>query len=296
MCWVIFIEARRPGEGCFATYWHAGELGESLAAALRHSEAELQLAEPRAQSVGAGPDEPPEDFLDVGDGLFAAKKVPCWSLSPEDSDFVLPTGVVFAEEGTPFDLEEVVEARSAGAEEDYCWAELVVDDRRLRDVFLAQFSHLPIADGLEIRTLGHWDDAGITQVWIGDREKFHGIYIWRFLEEHWPDLVDNGFIELAVYSRQTDSILRLTEHKTILFTAGSPAERDRFVQKSEELGYRETDPFRSIVNECVHYHYRPPESMSRSDLLAALESWGFREVDSWEETAQLLGDEGDPQT
>src|SRR5258706_10852598 len=85
------------------------------------------------------------------------------------------------------------------------------------DLYMSLVEQLPSADNLEVRVLDHFEDAGVTDVWLTSR--IDAKKILRFLDDHDEELFGNGHVELSVYVRAHRATLRLTEHKTIVWLA-----------------------------------------------------------------------------
>lgn len=154
------------------------------------------------------------------------------------------------------------------------------------DLFLGLLERLPVVDNLELRLMHHFDEAEHTEVWLSPR--IGGKRILRFLDAHERELIGSGAVELAVYARQEQSTLRLTEHKTVLFTSRELATSARTTKALLALGVR---PVASLVAlaQVPHFHYRPGGSKDRAALGKYLEKQRMRLVDRLDPAGASLG-------
>jgi hypothetical protein len=156
--------------------------------------------------------------------------------------------------------------------------EAQVGGDQLGEIFLELVERLPVADNLEVKVMGHHDDAGTTEVWLSPHLDVKRAI--RFLDDHDVELVDNGHVELSLYLRSERSTLRLTEHKTLLWLSEDPAAADRFVRWLGELEVPRA-PQLVTAADLVHFHYRPARSRPRGKLVDRLRRLRLRRVDSW---------------
>ena len=150
-------------------------------------------------------------------------------------------------------------------------------DDKLTDLFLGLLERLPSGDNLEIRVLGHFEDAGTTEVWLTSRVNSKKII--RFIDDHDVELIGNGHLELSVYVRSHKATLRLTEHKTVVWIAEERALETEVTGWMPELGVPRSDKL-VTVREGAHFHYRPAKSRDRKKLLEELFRQRLRKVDT----------------
>jgi hypothetical protein len=154
--------------------------------------------------------------------------------------------------------------------------EVQVGAAELGEVFLGWVEKLPYADNLEVRLLHHFEDHGTTEVWLTPRIGVKQII--RFLDAHDRELIDNGFVELAVYLRKEGSTLRLTEHKTLEWISVDPSTVARTEQTLKSLGVRRLDELVRF-SATPHFHVRQPGSKDRASLGKYLLKQRLRLVD-----------------
>jgi hypothetical protein len=154
--------------------------------------------------------------------------------------------------------------------------EAQVEQAQLTDMFLGLLERLPVADNLEVRVLHHFEDQAVTEVWLTPRTGVKQML--RFLDDQDRDLLDSGYVELAVYLRNERSTLRLTEHKTVVWTSADPATEARTCAGLVALRV----PSRSqltLVSSVPHFHTRPEGSRDRAALIKVLQKQRMRMVD-----------------
>lgn len=154
--------------------------------------------------------------------------------------------------------------------------EAQVEGGEVGEAFLGWIEQLPTADNLEVRLLHHFEERGQTEVWLTPRIGVKQIL--RFLDAHDRELIDNGLVELAVYLRKEGSTLRLTEHKTLLWTSTDPATLARCEKTLAGLGLSPIDPLVSLA-AAPHFHFRPGGTRDRDALAKYLHKQRMRVVD-----------------
>jgi hypothetical protein len=154
--------------------------------------------------------------------------------------------------------------------------EALTDAENLVDLYLGLIERLPSADNLEIRLLDHFEDAGVTNVWLTSRVNAKAIL--RFLDDHDVDILENGHVEVSVYVRAHKATLRLTEHKTVVWLADARALETEMIQWLGELHVPRVDSL-VTVNSVTHFHYRPAKSRDRKKLGEQLYRQRLRVVD-----------------
>jgi hypothetical protein len=155
--------------------------------------------------------------------------------------------------------------------------EAQTDGDHLVDLFLGVIERLPSADNLEVRLLDHFEDAGVTNVWLTSRVNAKSIL--RFLDDHDVDVLANGHLEVNVYVRAHKATLRLTEHKTVVWLAEDRALDKEMRTWFGELGVPRVDSL-VTVNRAAHFHYRPAKSRNRKKLAEELYRQRLRVVDT----------------
>ncbi len=154
----------------------------------------------------------------------------------------------------------------------------------LGEAFLGWIEKLPTADNLEVRLLHYFEEKAQTEVWLTPRIGVKQVL--RFLDAHDRELIDNGFVELAVYLRQEGSTLRLTEHKTLVWTSFDDSTVARTEQTLAALGVRRADKLFELSPS--HFHSRPAGTRPREALGKYLYKQRLRMVDRLDEQGHSL--------
>lgn len=163
--------------------------------------------------------------------------------------------------------------------------EAQVGGAALAETFLGWVERLPAADNLEVRLLHHFEDAGTTEVWLTPRVVVKQVL--RFLDAQDRELIDNGFVELAIYLRKEQSTLRLTEHKTLEWTSYDLASIARSEKALAELGIPKLEALVRAA-ELPHFHLRPAGTKDRAGLSKLLGKLRMRVVDRLDKLGHSL--------
>ncbi|HVJ20069.1 MAG TPA: hypothetical protein VM686_31865, partial [Polyangiaceae bacterium] len=230
-----------------------------------------------------GDDEVPEDAIATGDAnLWCARTLNTWKIVPTEAFFAFPKGVIPARSATDGELDpaQILEGYAFDQSDDDHELHVVVDGRRLWQVFRELFAALPSRDGLEVRLMHHWEDQENTQVFLA-HPSLTSTQMLAFLDTNAVDLIDNGGVELGIYCRREQCTLRLTEHKTIAFYAKPQAYVADLARVVGALSLIEREPLLSIAHRCAHFHYAPKSCTGRAQLVRRLEGARFRLVNEW---------------
>ena len=101
------------------------------------------------------------------------------------------------------------------------------------------------------------------------------------------ELIDNGFVELAIYLRKEQSTLRLTEHKTLEWTSYDAASIARSEKTLAALGIPKLEALVRAA-ELPHFHLRPAGTKDRAGLTKLLGKLRMRVVDRLDKHGQSL--------
>ena len=250
-------------------------LGEAVAAVTRAYPRRVVLAARRAPTVPLGES--------VGRSRTVLEVTP--DLALPSSRLHWPPGVLPELDALPA-LAAAAPGYVIHREPELAVIEAQVAAEQIVDVFLGVLERLPAMDNLEIRLMHHFDGAGQTDVWLSPR--IGGKRILRFLDAHERELIDSGAVELAVYVRSEQSTLRLTEHKTVLWTSRDLTTEARTIKALQALGVRAV-PTLVTVAQVPHFHYRAGGSKDRAALSKYLEKQRLKLVDRLDPAGASLG-------
>ena len=283
MPYYIYIEgiSANDNEGCFAAYWFRGEdLADAIHISLDEANSQLGLQSTKVQSaLYVDDEEPPVGAVETDHPkLLALEELHTWPLADEDPDFEFPAGIVPSNADGPCRLEEIRECYFSEQSESMFSVTVVVDGRRLIESLTNIFDILPSKDGLEINIKEHWNDRNVTEIWIAGPEFTDG-NILDFLLENDTNLICNGGVEVAIYSRKEKTTLRFTDHKIFRYYAEDIDFIGQFVKGVARLGYSEMKECRNILRRYHHYHYAPKGARTPAELKILLSSSHFKKVD-----------------
>jgi hypothetical protein len=263
------------------TWYHVALAREGAAPALVAASGEHMgqaIAEAQAHVAGSWPiavDNASEEKIPLGESVGKGNVVALGDAPADLSTFRWPTGVLPSLPGAravagaargwierPSDRLLVIEAQ--------------VEAPQLGEVFMSLIERLPAADNLEIRVLDHFEDAGVTDVWLTSRVNARKII--SFLDDHDVELFGNGHLEISIYVRSHKATLRMTEHKTIVWLAEERKLESEVTSWLRELGVPRASEL-VTVSKGPHFHYRPAKSRDRKKLGEELFRQRLRKVD-----------------
>lgn len=85
----------------------------------------------------------------------------------------------------------------------------------------------------------------------------------------------NGFVTLTSYAEEGATNVDLSDHKKVVISTTSPAQRDRALEALAALKLPLLEPFVTVDDRIAHWHYRPVDSKGRDELIAHLLASGF---------------------
>lgn len=146
----------------------------------------------------------------------------------------------------------------------------------VHDLWLSLVEQMPYVDNVEVRLQPQFQDVAHTDIWLTPR--INGKKAIRFLDDHQADLSNNGLVEIAAYLRSSNSTMRLTEHKTIVWvshTESTLADMQRWltIAKVPKLA---TLP---EIAATPHWHYRVDKSSTRERMEKRLVAMRLKRVD-----------------
>lgn len=282
MPFFIYLEGNLEEQnvGCFATYWFNGDdLADAISLSSEHASSELGLKSTRIESVLYDDEQDaPENLVETEHpSLSIFEELQTWELSDEDSDFMFPIGVVPSNSDGPYETEEIQEGYFCEHSDNLHSVTVVVDGRRVIEISQSIVNILPSKDGLEIQIKNHWNDQNVTEVWLAKPE-FTGDAILQFLLTNEKDLISNGGVEIAVYSRKEKTTLRFTDHKIFRYYSKDKSYLDSFVKGVAMLEFSELQKGRNIAHKYHHHHFTPKGAGTPEELKTKLSSLDFKKV------------------
>jgi len=275
----IIAEARKGKKGCYVNYVCRGdELGKAIMLVLDDLKS-LRLRDPRVSLADIYERSTKLDgFVRcAAKRLYRSYDIHTWPADTPDRGFMFPLGVVPIEQETPFDVDDIAEGYRIFAEDSWHFIEIMTDGRRLYSVLRSLFKYIMAPQTLDIGLSSHWDETGVTEIWRAEKA-MSGNKILHYLKDKQLDIIHNGYVDFAVLSRAVDRVLAVSDHKIITFYSKTNADIRLVRPAVRALGFHRRKHLRSVAQDCYHYHYRLPGSLSRGRLVKKLQKDGFRKV------------------
>jgi hypothetical protein len=233
--------------------------------------------------------EEPDDLVQLTELVFTGAKNYSFPLNTEEPEFISPTGIIKSTEDGQLDYEIIKPGFMAyrNEESDFFLFELVADKSKLIPTFFEALSFIPTPDTMAIHIKGHWE-GGQSELWSFDLTNDID-YLLDFLTREQANTLDNGFIELSIFSLNGQTKLTLDEHKKILLQTKDEVLFADFGHNIMDLGFTQTTDLHSLEFEFYHWHYRPADSLDASDFRILLLDQGFNFIEKWDEDYGHIG-------
>lgn len=259
----------------FQLYWAYGErIGLALDAALAAAVANgLRCVWP------ASVDPASAEELDVEVERAADGKV-LWSKGkifypPNDRDRAmrLPPGVILSGNPGDFEAEDIQPGYEVVGDDEYHRLEINVPAERLRSDygrFLEAFEPFRV---FWYKFHDHWDE-GPEELYTNESLS-SAAAIQEHLDDNQVDSLRNGLVTLTAYLEDGATNISITDHRKIVAIGQSAEVIEAATLVARRLGYRELEPFITVDRRMFHWHYRPSNSRSRTELIDHLVARGF---------------------
>jgi len=286
--WYLFIDGQRNSEtGVFGSFYaygrHLGDaLGKVILASFDQDFKNQNLVE--ASFLDDFSEiEDSEELIEISEKVYMRQTTYSYPIDDPDKEFVAPTGIVKGVQDSDLAYELIKEnfiALDKNDDEIYS-LELNVAKTDLVDVYIKAINNLPSVDGFWIYIKNYWDNQQ-TELWTAkhfiDKE-----IVLNFLQSSQSDTLENGYLEIVVHSLNGETNLKLDEHKKITLHTKAEDVFSDFIGQTIELGYEQTKDFYSLANDYHHWHYRPADSLTRTDFVIKLIDNNFELRDKWDE-------------
>jgi len=268
-------------------YAYGQHCGEALANALQAATEELGISQPEATEATRldilTDFEEPEGLIQLTNLVFSGPNNYSYPLDSSDQGFIPPTGIIKAGEDGEFDYELIKENfigyKTQGS--DTYEFELVVEKSKLISTFIQAIDFLPQAEKLEIIIQGHWEGQP-SELWVADLAQSQ-LDATSFLLENQSNILENGFVECALYSAKGETKLLLDEHKKIRHYTTDEDVFSNFGTQIMALGFEQATELYNLEYGFYHWHYRPVGSLDALELRVLLLDVGFEFIKSWDE-------------
>lgn len=198
-----------------------------------------------------------------------------WHQEPFEPYFMMPNGIVPARSGHSYDIDDIRDALAWTKDEDnYFVLEACIGRAQLWRRFNDAADCFPPSARLEIVAHGHWSDDSRT-LFMSCPKAWDGKDMRAFLDSELEHIVFNGHVEIAFVGDSDRSVLRLTDHKTLLCTSYDKAVVNAVGDTLMDLPIVAWQDFRNLGGGFTHVHYAWPGTPDRDGFIRRLENSGF---------------------
>lgn len=159
--------------------------------------------------------------------------------------------------------------------------ELVLEKENLIDTFIKTIEFLPTVDGCWIYIKNYWENE-LTELWVAKHFEDKQTVI-DFLQQQKKNTLENGYLDIVIHSLKGETNLMLDDHKKIQLYSKDKEIFDNFIGNIIDLGYQQTKDLYNFESGCHHFHYRPADSLTRTEFKQMLKDHNFEQIDKWEE-------------
>ena len=159
--------------------------------------------------------------------------------------------------------------------------QLVLEKEHLIDTFIKTIEFLPTIEGCLIYVKNYWEND-LTELWAANHFTDKPTVI-DFLLQQKKNTLENGYLDIVLYSSKGETNLMLDEHKKIRLQTKDSEVFSDFIGTIVALGYKQTIDFFSLEFGYNHIHYRPADSLTRNEFKQMLKAYGFELIDTREE-------------
>ncbi len=273
------IEEVVSDEPFIQTYWaHGSHIGEAIANAL-YAARNNGLSNPKALAVD------PYDIRHLKCEVHPSREAevfwnPARLFFPPESTFIFPTGIIRScteseSEENP-DPDDIAAGFSVSKNDQGMTSiEVNVSQQNLLDLYEALLKIRPQYRVFWYIIHDHWDDKVdhfLTNEAVNTPER-----ILSHIRSHRNDSLHNGYVTLTSYLEEGATNLNISDHKRIMIETYSNEIAEEYASCLLNRGYDESNKPVSIDCCVHHWHYRPPGSRSREELVNYLHGIGFED-------------------
>jgi hypothetical protein len=286
--WYLMIDGEKDAEtGVFGNFYaygsHLGDaLDKAVNASVEYGFAKYNLTEASLlnsfEEIGDN-----EELVEIADDVYMRPTMFSFSLSDPDKSFIPPTGIVKSVFDGEYDYDLIKEKFVAyNADENGIFKfELVLEKKNLLETFINSIDVLTIVDGFCIYIKDYWGNE-LIELWIA-KNFVEKDTIAGFLKKQEKNTIQNGYLDIVIYSLKGQTNLILDDHKKIQLQTQDEEVFKSFVGSIIALGYEQTKDFYNLEFGYHHFHYRLANSLPRTEFKQMLEDNKFELINSWEE-------------
>jgi hypothetical protein len=223
------------------------------------------------------------ELVKIADNVYMRPTTYTFPFDDPDKEFIPPIGIVKSVFEGEFEYDLIKENFVAyGADENGIFEfELVLSKQNLIDTFIKTIEFLPTIDGFWIYLKNYWE-SDFTELWVAKHFTDKQTLI-DFLKTQKKNTLENGYLEIVVHSLTGETNLTLDDHKKIQLHTKDEGVFNDFIGNIVELGYEQTRDFYNLEFGYHHFHYRPVDSLTRTEFKQMLTDNKFELIDKWEE-------------
>jgi len=223
------------------------------------------------------------ELVKIADNVYMRPTTYTFPFDDPDKEFIPPFGIVKSVFEGEFEYDLIKENFVAyGADENGIFEfELVLTKQNLIDTFIKTIEFLPTIDGFWIYLKNYWE-SDFTELWVAKHFTDKQTVI-DFLKTQKKNTLENGYLDIVVHSLTGETNLTLDDHKKIQLHTKDEGVFNNFIGNIVELGYEQTRDFYNLEFGYHHFHYRPVDSLTRTEFKQMLTDNKFELIDKWEE-------------
>lgn len=223
------------------------------------------------------------ELVKIADNVYMRPTTYTFPFDDADKEFIPPIGIVKSVFEGEFEYDLIKENFVAyGADENGIFEfELVLIKQNLIDTFIKTIEFLPTIDGFWIYLKNYWE-SDFTELWLAKHFTDKQTVI-DFLKTQKKNTLENGYLDIVVHSLTGETNLTLDDHKKIQLHTKDEGVFNNFIGNIVELGYEQTRDFYNLEFGYHHFHYRPVDSLPRTEFKQMLTDNKFELIDKWEE-------------
>lgn len=217
----------------------------------------------------------PDDVVQLSESVYMRSNLHYFEFDENEVEFIFPDGIVASTIEGDYDFDLIEDGFISFDKNDDERYEIIVivSNDKLLNTFISSINFLPQVDGFWLYLNDYWEDSE-TQIWVSRNtaEKDHAI---NFLLANQPSTLKNGYIDYVVHTLQGKTNLYLDAHKTIKLYTDDFKMQNAYCDFLISLGFTSKTPCFSIEHDFWHYHYRPFDSLCRTQFIELLEQSNF---------------------
>ena len=224
-----------------------------------------------------------KELVKIADNVYMRPTTYTFPFDDPDKEFIPPIGIVKSVFEGEYEYDLIKENFVAyGADENGIFEfELVLTKENLIDTFIKTIDFLPTIDGFWIYLKNYWEND-LTELWVAKHFTDKHTVI-NFFKAQKKNTLENGYLDIVVHSLTGETNLTLDDHKKIQLHTKDEGVFNDFIGNIIELGYEQTRDFYNLEFGYHHFHYRPVDSLTRTEFKQMLTDNKFELIDKWEE-------------